>query len=391
MCIPRVDPALNLVDPLCPLTNRYDAKGNPLMSIQFGAPPVAAGLPDPLTMAPLAVGDYITFNGQQVGSTFEISSLEANVNLLTAPGTQPAYMAVEAVQIGITSPATGNFAIAESKATIFTTDPGATIGWFVQDVDPCTGVITERLVNDLQSSDNAAPPVGRAVFRLGKILLTPSTRNVVFRMVSGSVPTNTVGNITAGVYVQPVFDFVFPELTVPGAPFAANAFDVMPFLALGSGPYVPGNLLTPPLATPPIIGQLSPWPGVPIPAPTSCPPPPPPTTPTTTPVTPTTLITTTAPAATPTPPPDTIVINSAVSSKARQGSFQLDVTATTNSLTAKLFLSVAGSNPVPNPLSNAPMTSLGNGKWSLSAQIKGVPLSVTVTSDIGGKAGPKNV
>jgi hypothetical protein len=389
MCIPRIDPTKG-IDPLCPLTNRYDSKGNALMSIHFLAPPVAPGTPDPFTMAPLAVGDYITFNGQQVGSTYEINALEANVDLLTAPGTQPAYMSVEGVQVGITSPATGNFAIAESKATIFTTDPGATIGWFVQDVDPCTGVITERLINDLQS-DNAGPPLGRAVFRLGKILLTPSTRNVVFRMTTGNVSTNTVGNITAGVYVQPVFDFVFPELTVPGQPFAPNAFDVMPFLALGSGPYVPGNLLATPPATPVLIGQLSPWPGAPIAAPTSCPPPPPPSTPTPPVVPPTTTAVVATPTPSTGPSPDTIIINSATSTKARQGSFQVDVTATTNNLQAKLFLTVAGSNPVPNPLTNAPMTSLGNGKWSLSAQIKGVPISLFVTSDKNGKSASVNV
>jgi hypothetical protein len=385
MCIPR-----SANDPLCPITNRpKDSTGKPTLALQFKDPTtVVKGVdPDPSFMVPLVVGDYVTFSGQQVGQLYEVSNLEANVGIFTAPGTQPSYLTVEAVQIGINSPNTGNFAVAETKATAFTTDPTATIQWLAQDVDPCTGQITERLITTLQA-ENAGPPLGRAVFRLGKIVMTPATRNVIFRMTSATstanTVTNTVGNFTAGQFVQPVLAFVFPELTVPGQNFASNAFEAMPFLALGSGPYVPGNPLATPLANPPIIGQLNPWPrgDVPPPTPTSCPPI---VSPSPSPTVSSSAITSPSPSAGPSP--DTItIIGTPTSTKARQGTFQVDVTATTNNLGASLFLTISGSNPVPNPLTNAPMTNLGGGKFSISASIKGVPISGFVTSDKGGKS-----
>jgi hypothetical protein len=332
---------------------------------------------------PLAVGDYITFTGQQVGTLYEINNLEANVGLFTAPGSKPSYITVENVQVAITSPATGNIAIGETKAVAWTTDPLATLSWYAQDVDPCTGVITERLITTLQA-ENAAAPVGRAVFRLGKIPMTPATRNVIFRLTSGTTPTYTVNNFTAGEFTQPVFAFDFPELTVAGSPMIPYAFDAMPFLALGSGPYVPGNLLSAPLATPPIIGQLNPWPGSPVPASISCPATPLTPTPTPTP-------TTTAVVPTPTPVTDVITIQTATQTKARQGNFQIDVAATDPNPLANLFVTIAGSNPLPNPLTNAPMTNLGNGKYTLTAQIKAVGIKVTVTSDKGATAKTVNL
>jgi hypothetical protein len=47
----------------------------------------------------------------------------------------------------------------------------------------------------------------------------------------------------------------------------------MPYLTTGAGPYESGDYLATPLENPPLIGQLSPWPGAPIARPTECPPP----------------------------------------------------------------------------------------------------------------------
>lgn len=62
--------------------------------------PNPTGPPDANFMAPLLVGDYVTINGLNLGNIFEVNSLVANVGYYTAPGTQPAYVNVENVNVG---------------------------------------------------------------------------------------------------------------------------------------------------------------------------------------------------------------------------------------------------------------------------------------------------
>lgn len=314
-------------------------------------------------MAPLVVGDWIVFSGQNIGTIYEVNNLVANLALFTAPGTKPAYVAAESAAFGITVPVSPDQP--ETRAVAFTTDPTTAIQWFAQDVDPCTGAITERNILLVQPSTVA--PVGRAVFRMGKTAVAPPTRNVGFRMATGT--TVTTNKLTAGQYIQPIFDYVFPEITAFGDNVPPYAFDQFPFLALGSGPYTPGNPVAPPLANPPVIGQLNPWPGAPVPAPASCAVAPPPSS------------TAPAPAG---PNPDTVAITAASKARTRGGNFQVTVSANTNNLQATLSVSVAGANPV-GPVA---MTSLGGGNFNLVVSIKGTPTSVTVTSSANGKAGP---
>lgn len=55
-------------------------------------------------MVPLVVGDYLTFSGTSAeDGILEIYALEANLGIYTAPGTQPAYIGVEAAQYAIVS------------------------------------------------------------------------------------------------------------------------------------------------------------------------------------------------------------------------------------------------------------------------------------------------
>lgn len=251
----------------------------------------------------------------------------------------------------------------ETRAVAFTTDPSTPVQWFFQDVEPCTGVITERNVQLVQPQQGA--PVGRAVFRMGTTPVTPPTRNVGFRMASKTMTSGN--NLTAGLFIQPVFNFLFPEITAFGANVPALAFEKFPFLALGSGPYIPGNVMSPPLTSPVIVGQLKPFPADPniVPIPTVCPPPV------------ASSSTSTSAIASPTAAPvDSVTIISAVKTKIKGGAFQVSVVASTNSLTAKLLVQIAGANLVNPP----PMTSNGNGVFSLTVLTKGLPTSVTVTS-----------
>ncbi|KAL5314385.1 hypothetical protein ACEPPN_018811 [Leptodophora sp. 'Broadleaf-Isolate-01'] len=372
VCIPTT---ANTVE--CPAKNRPTVGGVPSTSFTFGAPPVAAGAPDPMFMVPLAVGDFITFTGTTVGGTLTINALTANLGIYTAPGTKPAYVNVEEAIFGIAS-ARANVEVAETRAVAFTTDPSTTIQWFAMDVDPCDGTVTERNIMLLQPSQVA--PLGRAIFRLGKTLITPATQQVGFRLSTGTI---TTGNgLTAGQFIQPIFNFVFPELLAFGdVPLTLN-FESMPFLALGSGPYIPGN----PLATPPTtclrIGQLTnPWPGAAAPAPTVCPSPPvcssaaSPTSPSST---------STAPSATATAAADKILSASGVTSQTR-GVITLTINAQVNNPNSILSVSVQGPSPIsPQVMVKGTTVAGGVTNWSLAISIKGnKPTGITVTSSGG--------
>lgn len=313
-------------------------------------------------MAPLVVGDYITISGQMIGNVFEVNNLEANLGYYTAPGTQPSYVAVEEALFGITFPVTAD--PPETRAVAFHTDPSTPVQWYAQDVDPCTGEITERTIQLVQPQQTA--PIGRVVYRLGTTKITPATRNVGFRSAAGTFKTKN--NFTAGEYNQPIMDFIFPELTTFGANMLPLAFDIMPFLAQGSGPYVPGNVLADKLDDAPIIGQLNPWPGATAPTTTSC--------------APTSSSATSSSTATPTPPVvDVVTIISATKVKTRGGAWQVTVVAQSDNPDALLKVAVAGVKPV----APSPMSKNADGTFSLLVLTKGLPSSVTVTSNLLGE------
>ncbi|KAJ7141308.1 hypothetical protein C8R44DRAFT_974860 [Mycena epipterygia] len=381
LCIPR-----NTTDPECPLTNRPVDKNNKYLSTFTYPDPakVTKGGLDPRIMAPLAVGDYVTFSGIKTPEgVLAIYSLEANLGIWTAPGTKPAYITAERAQYAIIDP-NPNLATGETRynpsypsginALIFfpsllgawhseLANTATTIEFYAIDVDPCTGDETERSLVIAQPSSVA--PVGRVTYRLGKQDASPATREVGFRYTNG--PSPGPRGLTVGQFIQPIFEYIFPELTTFGTQQIPFEFNVMPFLAKGSGPFTYGNYLAAPPATPTIVGQLSPWPGSPTPAATSCPPPS------------TTTATSTPPATvTPKPVKDKITIISAVASN-KKGQTTTSVTASSNSTLAQLFLAITG---VDNVAATA-MTKQANGQFSLDISTKGKPSSVTVTSSQG--------
>ncbi|ORY15696.1 hypothetical protein BCR34DRAFT_477573 [Clohesyomyces aquaticus] len=363
MCIPR-----SANDELCPAKNRpLDGAGNPINRFTFGAPDaISAQDPDPMVMAPLVVGDHITFSGSMIGNLFEVNALTANVGFYTAPGTLPAYITVEGANFGVRFPR-ANAELAETRAVAFTTDPTTPMQWFAEERHPCTGEINERHLQTVQPLTNA--PRGRATFRFGAGDPGDSIRNFGFRMTNGNITTKN--NLTAGLFIQPIADFIFPEATVFGVDLPPLAFETFNFLANGYGPYVPGNPLATPPATPVIVSQLFPWPGLgdgPL-APVCEPP-----TPTST---------TDSPTPTPTtPPPDVVTVISAVLLKNRNGSFTVEIRATSDHPNAKLSVSVAAK---VRPLNNAPMQKDTDGTYFTRVLMKGVPTLVTVTSDLGGQ------
>ncbi|KAJ7829491.1 hypothetical protein B0H14DRAFT_2594046 [Mycena olivaceomarginata] len=230
-------------------------QGNYLSTFTYPDPArVVAGGLDPRIMAPLAVGDYIIFSGIKTPEgVLALYSLEANLGIRTAPGTKPAYLTVESANYGIIDP-NPNLETGETRAVAFATDATTTVEWFAIDVNPCTGEESERQLVIAQGSGVA--PIGKIVYRLGKVDASPATREVSFRYTSGTSPAPR--GIVAGQFIQPIFKFIFPELITFGANEVPNQFDVIPFLALGSGPLEFGNNLAAPLPSPTIVDNVSP-------------------------------------------------------------------------------------------------------------------------------------
>ncbi|KAJ7065868.1 hypothetical protein C8F01DRAFT_982946 [Mycena amicta] len=124
VCIPR-----NATDSECPLTNRpTDTGGFYLTAFTMPAPNLAqpGGL-DPRIMVPLVIGDYVTYSGvlipgagklQPGADLLALYTLEANLGIYTAPGTQPAYVNCDAAQYAIVV-GDATVEVDETRATTF--------------------------------------------------------------------------------------------------------------------------------------------------------------------------------------------------------------------------------------------------------------------------------
>src|SRR6185295_3039714 len=185
----------------------------------------------------------------------------------TAPGTQPAYVGIEVLIMGVSTKAgapPGTEGAVRTRVEGFSTD--VTLSNIVQimavDVDPCTGAESERTWGFAPVDVLVA--LGRFRFRPSSKDETflPGVRELRVRNTSGTVLTPTPNGLLAGEYSAPIFEFLFSEPAPAGGinPLPANFWDLQ-FLAQGSGPY------TGRLGQSGMLGQLSPWPGALTPAP----------------------------------------------------------------------------------------------------------------------------
>jgi hypothetical protein len=281
MCVSR-GPAAGS-DPLCPQANRPPGATPSGFQMIFTMVPVAAVVPgvstDPRLTAPFEVGDYVTYSGILVSdpppaTTSYIAAFQviANVGIYTAPGTDPAYTALDVMLLGVGGQTVAGLAEATTRTRFegFTTDPSRNILLFGIDVDACTGSDSPR---DWGSSAVDQGPPGGAVlgrwrFRPPSKVLSmpaagaflPATREMR-AVIAGAVPTLTTNGLLAGQYQAPIFEFLFPENANVGTPIVPNNFEDFPFLARGSGPLNGAG---------PVVGQLNPWPGLPAPASARC-------------------------------------------------------------------------------------------------------------------------
>jgi len=293
VCIPRVAPPA--IDAECPITNRppnpavgalnhdpFLAVGAPMKTFTMPASPVAGGL-NPTKQLPLMVGDEVEFTGtlytlEPTDANFNpglpvtspanmymsVHTLGANLGIFTAPGALPCYVKVEEFLVSTAQLRNGPAVIAGNPPTAiplvnetrmlligFTTDPTRLIDIFAIDVDPVSGVETERrLAIVLPESTGPALVRGRFIFEPGRFGSFPATREYIVKSRTGQVVA--ANGLTTGQYRFPCFDYLFAERTVIGNPAVPNHFNLIPFLASGSGPLYPGG---------PVVGRLDPWPG----------------------------------------------------------------------------------------------------------------------------------
>jgi hypothetical protein len=268
MCIPRQDPA-TADDPLCPQKNRPRDGSGYLMNFTMdprGATVSATnGQPtDSTVFAPFEVGDYVTYAGTLMqgpgGHYISAHTIIANVGIYTAPGDDPAYIAIDVVLqgvAGIPNPAFPQEATAKARVEGFTTDPSRPVDIFAVDQD-CNGKVTERTAWVFEFQPDPGPPTGAKKGRFrwvpagGNFLPPPRNVGVRINYPTPAVYNETLG-IIAGRYQAPNFEFIFPEnLGIGDPPVPLNMADLT-FLVNGSGPW--GGFSNQP------IGQLNPWPG----------------------------------------------------------------------------------------------------------------------------------
>ncbi|MGO4330882.1 hypothetical protein AB4Z48_23405 [Cupriavidus sp. 2TAF22] len=293
MCLPRTNPndPQAIPDALCPQGNRpKDVAGNFVPAFTMPAPAALAPgqLPDPRIMAPFQVGDYVNFAGTLVtdsgtsgaypggsaGTYVSAHTVTNNVAIYTAPGTNPAYVAVEVTIIGtggLTVIGAGEAAI-RTRFEGMTTDPSRNIHLYGIDVNtdgsttdrdwgtiavdpgppngavqgrwrfrpPCTAVTATVKACTPPAGGNFIPPT-REVRAVIEGAWTPATRQA---------DTGGANGLMAGQYRAPILEYIFPE-NVPGTPPPPNNFETIPFLAQGGYTSSAGT----------IVGQLNPWPG----------------------------------------------------------------------------------------------------------------------------------
>lgn len=318
VCIPRVAPPA--IDAECPLTNRplngdsrfpvdpFLAAGAPLKNFTMPAPvlkldpltglplspPVNTLTPDAYKQVPMMVGDQVNWIGTvfkldplrtvtlsdgsivpdntPANTYMSVHTVEDVLGIFTQPGVPPAYVTIEGFLIGSGGAAVqGILQEASTRVTVvgFTTDPTRLVDIYAQDINPCTGQETLRL---LATTDPATQPlVGRFVHRvLGGDFMPPTRYYVMksrtqFRDAAGQpVDTLVANGIVAGQYLLPNFEFVIPENHRLGDPIIPGNFQDFPFLAQGSGPLEGFGTNSP------VVGQLTPWPGAVTPTPVNC-------------------------------------------------------------------------------------------------------------------------
>jgi len=322
--IPIVAPPLS--DPDRPLINRplnpaigvaghdpFLTAGSPLRTFTMNIPGVGCGC-DPRKQVPLMVGDWVDYAGTMfkinplgpntaANSFISVYGLTAHLSIKTAPGTNPAYIAVEGFGFGVgdrngnptvnagdpaipggppvtpiaqeTSTAVAMISFTtNSDPTLLAGNPALPGGSVVGiSVNPTTGQETEVPFPNGVSAPGSQfeiddPIRGRLIWRTSNNGNTPGTlanaagpgnfyREYIVRLSSGQTQLDPqagtlpgVPGLLAGEYRLPIFDFLFGEGVIFGQPMPPFNFRDLGFL---SGDFFDGMP----------VGALDPHPGGP--------------------------------------------------------------------------------------------------------------------------------
>ncbi|MEM5786311.1 MAG: hypothetical protein AAGU11_03260 [Syntrophobacteraceae bacterium] len=292
VCIPRVAPPG--IDSECPLGNRplngdprfavdpFLANDAPLKKFQMPPPPGQAGadptgFPDATKQVPIMVGDQVLWSGTLYkidpaglatpdNTYMSVHTLEDVLGIFTAPGVPPSYVFVEGLLIGAGGAAVEGITQESTTRLVvvgFVTDPTRFVEIYAQDINPCSGQESLRLL--AVTDPSTQPLVGRFVHSvLGGSFGAPTRNYVVKSRTRASTPQIVANGIIAGQYMLPNFEFIVPENHRLGDPTIPGNYQDFPFLALGSGPIDGFGTDTP------IVRQLDPWPGSTTPTPSNC-------------------------------------------------------------------------------------------------------------------------
>ncbi len=284
MCVPR-----SPIDPDCPTTNRPAGLTTFVMGNADLVPPVRFGN-DSITacpacnaakQAPIKVGDYVTYAGtlaqDTVGQFVSVHTLVANVGIYTAPGINPAYVTLDESLLGTRGPVLDCGADAECQDLLkvegFTTDPSRRVSVYAIDV-ALGGTPKVRLLHSTEKDQAVfgrfryVPPLTAATLFDFDGNLKGATRELMVRIddpaplpdgVDVPETPKAAHGLTAGTYVAPVGEYIFPEPTgVQGGPQPSLNFQCLAFLANGWALADSG--------LPTSIPRLDPWPGLEGPA-----------------------------------------------------------------------------------------------------------------------------
>lgn len=285
VCIPRAAP-----DVLCPAINRptvadLPAAERPLASETSGtvrrftigttrATPDAPACPtcDPTRMAPLALGDYVTYAGipaSDGGAPYTSAyMLEAELGIYTSPGSDPVYVSQEETLIGTggipfpgldqeTGPGKvvpGQSSVTRFRIVGFTTDPSRNVDVFAIDLDRTTGDEHPRLIASVRPEPIA--PIGRFRVTVDQSVFLPPTMEVRARVQGISGTAQSQNGLVWGTYTAPIGEYIFPEGRLFGRGVIPANFENFCFLLTGSGPLKTMGRT----GVQPVVGTLSPWP-----------------------------------------------------------------------------------------------------------------------------------
>ncbi|KAF2851441.1 hypothetical protein T440DRAFT_528687 [Plenodomus tracheiphilus IPT5] len=208
---------------------------------------------DPLRMVPFKVGDFIEYSGLKIGSNELLASTIVCPSLhitTTASNTEPNYIRVEEFLVGVPDNA-ANVEFADIRVVGFLSScSGATVTISAIEVDACTGEEKYRQIGTATPRQET-----RCKFdaRIAPQAQAPFTRE--YRITTNSPVIKTKDGIEAGKYVQPVTEWIFPEVDVPGT--FPPSYIFTDIRGLVQGDFLDGKQ----------YGPLSPFPGANPPAP----------------------------------------------------------------------------------------------------------------------------